>query len=309
MNTRPPRAPRRLFRRLRMHRTSSATACGPIGALQAASSPIHLDRAPTSHPHPNEQPERQRADRPERAAPRAPRRLCRRLRAHRASSAAARGPEGALRAASSPTHIDRAPTSQPATPTKEGQHADRPGRHGGGGAFGGSARTEGAQRPLAKQKGHDQRRDQPTSTGPPPASQTPTRGRAATCADGALSGLSRTRGPLQGAERPRDLQAPTPDRARTTARRNRAEGLKGDRPTVKTTPRGEGTPQPGSCLMADRAAGQWGGAKHSLGDAFIRKEASTDTKPPCRRLGGNDIRGSVDGEVAANRHKQRTATS
>ena len=158
-----------------MHRTSSATACGPIGALQAASSPIHLDRAPTSHPHPNEQPERQRADRPERAAPRAPRRLFRRLHAHRASSAAARGPEGALRAASSPTHIDRAPTSQPATPTKEGQHADRPGRHGGGGAFGGSARTEGAQRPLAKQKGHDQRRDQPTSTGPPPASQTHTR--------------------------------------------------------------------------------------------------------------------------------------
>ena len=240
MNTRPPRAPRRLFRRLCMHRTSSATACGPIGALQAASSPIHLDRAPTSHPHPNEQPERQRADRPERAAPRAPRRLFRRLHAHRASSAAARGPEGALRAASSPTHIDRAPTSQPATPAKEGQHADRPGRHGGGGAFGGSARTEGAQRPLAKQKGHDQRRDQPTSTGPPPASQTHTNSKesstrmstdgrphggapASVCADGALSGLSRTRGPLQGAERPRDLQAPTPDRARTIAR-NWAEG-------------------------------------------------------------------------------------
>ena len=103
------------------------------------------------------------------------RRRFRRLGADRASSAAARGPEGALRAASSPTHLDRAPTSQPATPAKEGQHADRPGRHGGGGAFGGSARTEGAQRPLAKQKGHDQRRDQPTSTGPPPASQTHTR--------------------------------------------------------------------------------------------------------------------------------------
>ena len=80
------------------------------------------------------------------------------------------GPELELRAASRPTDADRAPTSQPHPDEQQRQqHADghngRP--HGGGGASGGSARTEQAQRPLANLKGHcEQRADQPHRQGP-----------------------------------------------------------------------------------------------------------------------------------------------
>ena len=162
----------------------------------------------------------------------------RRLRAHRGSAAASREAEGA-RPAERPTHLNRAPTSQP------NPHADE-------------------------------------------------HGRAATCADGALSGLSRTRGPLQGAERPRDLQAPTPDRARTTARRNRAEGLKGNRPTVKTTPRGEGSTATRVIVLDGRSSSRAVGGGRSIHsgthsfaggiDGHLRHQAYDQLRSELRRF-------------------------
>ena len=109
--------------------------------------------------------------------------------------------KGALRAANRPTDLDTAP-SQPARPTRPASRAAR----------GGQGRAT------------PQRRSRFSLRGP-----------------SELGGLSRTRGPLQAAERPRDLQAHHQHQAKheQQQREQRAEGaLKGNRPTVKATPSG-----------------------------------------------------------------------
>ena len=86
--------------------------CGPGPPARHPGSPADLDTAPTSQTDRTRRTTTATRRWARRAAPRRQRR-CRRLGADRASSAASRAPEGALRAANRPTDLDTALTSQP----------------------------------------------------------------------------------------------------------------------------------------------------------------------------------------------------